>query len=1476
MGAFALCVESAARDIRSLLTLHRVHPQVHSDIQRILGSLLRKNYENMTAPVPMDLIDPPEQVCRELVNDIVENAFKTALPASDMRALEHRCVELQQDNAELKAAVEEADESVMELRAVLSDLKKAHEYMLHSYFREVLMLRSRIDDLQRQLRTRRLHTTNLAPLVSGSVSQFIPTTESPLQHFLVNTSVATGQGEPTSRSSTSPLGTPLPPSMSSDEESEADDGPVRRLLSNHISYHGEGRCADVQAQARPHALGAATVGAAPAAPPDAKGWSATPHPKYKGYSVRINVPISTAARARTPGSARSATAQKTTTFEVWSTEPDSVDAIFDYEEYLRILNGADATWMQRFTDAMDGWERGSPRHRRHSLSLRACTKSKVSFLSGSLASNPDDPLSSATLSNERVNANGFRWLLHLALEPIKHKFHMELDQLREAVQAMQQEHADQVQRIECALLTVQSRNDALLDFINTFAQQARQTLLVVARDVQARNMVELLSSGALPVAAAETVASFFTPAASAATPHVRPSLSSATASPLPHPESAQVPSASHLLRNKEWRLKPGVVLEAQEQASMMTAMNHRLGKASSVEVTRSMPHAPTNAAEEVNYYRADLGLPYWCSHPVTVHARKMFGEVQEIAASIRATRAMHFLASKESAAGGGRRVRWKVRGTADSSRHDDGDHRGCNSPPPLLKGRDSSSFYYFRDCDADDDSTLRHLVAHRRQREEWLTASVSGADGQTAADLLRELAALRMRRACDRKRLKVVQASLPQHFMKDAAASAMAEEAAVAKEMKKGAGARARATDPEPESPHLQFVSAEALLRACALQRLGRRTEQRLMQASQRIAELQRLLDLHLGHCQLKDSEDSLSWETARRLTAEGSQGLLGANGTLNLAGHLWRSPYLNDTVLDANDQQQQQRGTWAGYSRGQLMYLPIGLAMARDADGNSIGGAGAYFMLDGSVISAAPFAPFSTAASKGGQGSNEESERPAMPGRITPFVAVMEYCRGVQMGRPLGRRAGPVYLFQDHESGDYYVGDQAGRNVLKADDDTAGDAVGMRAEAGTQRPLLPMTRILFPAPMQFTAVDASSVASSVAASAAASTALHPIYLVPMAIPLSDEEAVMREGWQACHRHGHTRRDPIYYTTMTPLPLSKSYHHVVPQPGNADAVALAEAAADVAAVSYNDDSNAPVNRYLRNPPCVFQPADEAAAMMRVRSLQLQQRRGANKSFPDTAAVDSSAACAHSGLLSPDGTASSAVTPTSTLPSSVGPLSGYALSSPEAHLLGAVPLLAADWQGSGGPVAAAPLPGSSSSPPAVPLALPPSPEPGTTLAKTGHNGVQPLTKPVPHTSAAAAAAAAPASSATSFSPPLAAALVLAKERRYARLAEEAERAAQAKKLRQDSLRNRTLTRTAPNKESDVPRVPPHRLAPLSGKHPGDEVSSMLPLPADSARLQSQMRPAKLALTPPPPSLRWREVNGGGLNAWNLSSDDGDAA
>ncbi|GET91970.1 hypothetical protein, conserved [Leishmania tarentolae] len=1472
MGTFSLCVESAARDIRSILVLHRVHPQVRTDVQRVLGSLLRKHHENMASPLPVDEVDAPEKVCQELVHDLVKDIFKTALPASDMRALERRCAALQQDNAEVRAAADKAEKRVVEMREMLSNLKRAHEYMLHSYFKEVLMLRCRIDDLQRQSRARRLHAMTVAPLVAGSVAPTVHTADLQLQHFLVNAGVCAERRESVTQLSTSSLRSQPLTSGTSDEDSEADNESLSGRFSRNISLDEEGCFADVQGRTSSAASGTATADTAPLILPDAKKSSTAAHLKRKCFNIRINIPSNTLARARKQRSPHGAMTQRTTSLDVWSaTERDSVDAIFDYEEYLRILNGGDSAWDRRFKDAADDSDRGSPTHRRHSVSVHTRMKSKVRFLYDSLTSNPDDLSSSAALWSERPENKGFRWLLHLALEPIKHEFHMELDQLREAVITMQREHADQVSLIQDALVTVQSRNNALLDFIIKFAQQTRHTLSVVARDVQARNMVELLSNGELPVSEAEAIASFFTLRTSKATPPEQPSPSSTAASQLCHSESAQVPSAPHFSCNKQWRLRPDMALRMQEQGPMMAVTNRRLGKARTVAMTQSTSHAPTNAAEEVNYYRADLGIPYWRSHPVTLYAQKMFRELQEMASSIRATRAMRFFASGDSAPGDRRWVQGKLRGNMDSSSHDGGDHHALNSPPSLLKDQESAPFHYFSDLGVNGDSALRYLSAHRRLREEWLKAPVTGAGGQTAKDLLGELAGLRMRRACDQKRLLRAQAALPQHREKDAATSAVSEETAVAKGITKETATSS--TDAKSESSHLHFCSPEELLRDFALKRLGTRTQERLMQTSQRITELQHLLDLHCGHWQLKDSEDSLSGETARRVMDEESQGLLCDNDPLKLAGHLWRSPYLNDILLDANDQKQQhKRDIAAGDSRVQLMYVPIGRAEGRDADGNSVGGAGAYFMLDGSTISAAPFAPLWTAANKGGEVSKEESDRPAMTHRITPFVAVMDYCRGVQMGRPLGQRAGPVYLFQDHESGDYYVGDQAGRKVLKADTNAAGETAGVRAEADTQRPLLPMTRILFPAPTQSTADDTTEEASSEVTSGAASAALRPIYLVPMAIPLSDEEAVIQEGWQACHRHGHTRSDPVYYTTTAPLPLSTSYHHAVPQPGNSDAVALAETVANAAVGAYNGDGTASVNRYFHNPPCVFQPADEASAMMRVRSVQLQQRQGASKSVADTVAMKNSAGCAHSDSPSPDIMASSTVTPTSVLPSSVSPLPGYALSPPELHVLGAMPLLSADWQGIQSPVEVASLPGSSSSRAAAPLATCSSTEPDSTPAKARHDSVPPFPEPVLSTSAAAVTV--PGSSATGSCPRLTAALVRAKERRNARIAVEAERAEQAKMLRQVSLRNQTLTRTTPNKASDAPRILQHRLVPLSSKHPGDEMPSMLPLPADSAKLQKQMCPAKHSLMPLPPSSRWREMSGGGLNAWNLNIHDGD--
>ncbi|KAG5469502.1 hypothetical protein LSCM1_02724 [Leishmania martiniquensis] len=1468
MGAFALCVESAARDIRSLLTLHRVHPQVQSDVQRVLGSLLRKSYESMVVPVPTELGESPEQVCRALLDSILENAFQVALPASDMRALERRCIDLEEENAELKVAADDADKSVEEVQEVLSDLKKAHDYMLHSYFREVLMLRCRIDDLQRQLRTRRAYSTSVAPALGTKAAPFIHTMELPSQPLCVNTNASTGQSELTGRQSGLELAllsnTPLPTCGSSDEDTDADDDFAHRRLSTQSSLAGEGREADAHARMNPFLHSTATGGAARSAPVDGKGWSTIPRRRRKCRNVRITFPGSPPSDAPTSALPRVVAVENTVMLEVLRTpETDSVDAIFDYEEYIRILNGEDGAWTERFANVMDDSARRSAPRSCRPVRMRTRSRSEVYYLDGSPTAHLHHPLVLAALSRERAKANGFQWLLHLALEPIKHRFQVELDEVRHMVQAMQREHAGQMQLIQRALMVVQSRNDALLDFLNTFAEQALQTLSVVASDVQAQSMADILFGGALPVAAAEEVASFFAPGAAPAASQERPSASSMAASPPPtphlslpsHGESDPEPTMLHLLRRRKWRLKPGVALQAQEQAAAMAAMDHRLGRAGRRKVTHMLPLDPTSSAEEVNYYRADLGLPYWSSNPVISHAQRAFGRLQEVAARIRATRVMQLVQPTVRAAGGDHHVRWKGESTTASSGLDDRNHHGRSSPPPLSDEKGNCPFYHFRDGGADEESSSGRFAAYRRFQDEWRTAPVRGADGRTAADLLRELAGLRMRRACDQKRLEVAQASLSQNLQRGAPAATGA---------KGSAGA-------EREGASLQFSSPQEALRALALQQLNTRTQTRLSRTSQRIAEIQRLLDLHLASYLVRSSSDSLPRGMAWRIAEEGSEGVLRASGTSTRVGQLWSSPYLNDTLLDANDQQQLQRGAYKGDARGQLMHVPIGMARARNPDGKEAGEAIMFSALGGSTASPAPSALSSARARKEGGGSGEEAGPPAMEHRITPFVAVMEYCRGVQLGRPLGQRAGPVYLFQDHGSGDYYVGDETGRNVLQAVD-AAGDArVAMQAGADTQRSLLPMTRILYPAPMRIISKSDTSESSSVASTEVAIGALHPIYLVPMAIPLSDEDAVVREGWQACHRHGHARSDPIYYTTVAPLPLSKSYHHVVPQQGSADSVAPAKAAAGASAAGCSGDNGAPVNRYLSSPPRVFQPADEAASMLRVRSVTLQRRHTSNRFFPDTAVTGSDSASARSGFPSLGIANSSTVARAATLPSLGGPLSGDVVPSTEGHLLGANPSPAADRRGSPGTAAAAPLPGSSSSPAAKALTLLPSPELSVMLTATAHDSAPALAK-----AKLPASSAAPVSCATDSSPPFPAALVLAKEGRSARFADEAGHAAQPKMLCPESLRNRSLTRTAPKKEGDVQRFPPHRLAPLSSTRPGGDALFTLPLPADSARLQRQMLMEKYSLVPPLPS-RQCKVNRRGIDTWNLNdSDDDDAA
>lgn len=1573
MGAFTLCVESATRDIHSLLTLHRVHPQVRTDIQRILGGLLRKSYENMTVSFSKELTESSEHVCRALVESVVDDIFKTALPASDMRALDRRCINLEQENAELREIAAEADKRVAAAQEVLCDLKQAHDYMLHSYFREVLVLRCRIDDLQRQVRSRRAFSVSASPPLGGGGGggggQPGTTMESQLQHFCFNTNIAAGlAGSDASRrqslASTTPPLLSAGPRRGSDEPDDSSNSsfPGPPLSATRVGPH-TADAGSMPADGDPYAATLMQrLGADGQSRQSPQPSSALPSSARKGRNVRVTSPMERQTRVPSPSGLppRGVTMQTvTTTTEVVSTPTEqvqhSVDAIFDYEEYVRILNGEQGEWSRRFVGLAGDPEReGGLRARRLSTRLRTLARAEVYLMdngqwhgggagtasgdgggvggadAGGPSSRPhgslrfsSDVASATDRAREQAKATGFRWLLHLALEPIQFKFHTELEKVRRAVRDMQQMHAEQIQVIQRSLLFLQSRNDGLLDFLNTYVAETQQTIALLAQDAQAQTMMELLAIGAQPPPDAEKVSNFFKFGAepsSAGALRSRPPLALSTAALLSSVEASAeegLDKSPLTARRKLWRRKPAVVLQEQELAARMEEMTQRLGRSGSRrKQPSSPPRAPTSAADEENFYRADLGLPCWNAHPVTVHAQQVFTELQQVAATMRTARVRQLVAMEEGLASERRRVRFGSQSRAGSYGPEGRRGGARRSPPPAGQhGSRGSSIFYFRSSTADqlhgeENHSLSSQAGHRRLRDVWRTSAVYGASGKTGADLLRELVDLRMRRACDQKRLKAVVAALPLQFRRDAAAAVSERAAAAAatlrtKRPKKsnadgdGAAAAAVALAAEEAASRAAaqalFSSPEEVLRTRALHDLRTRTQHRMDVTSLRIAELQRLLDLHFDEFLEELEDDSVDSEAARQIAAEEVQGLFRVNGELKEAGNLWSSPYLNDAVLDANSRQPRPQP--------RIVYRPIGLAGAQDADGYATGGAGACLVFEGAVVSAAPFAASADARARmagamdGAGGSLAGAA--ALPEGTLPYVAVMDYCRGVQLGRPLGGRGGPVYLFQDATTGDFYVGDQDGRNVLLGpeaitpSEEGAGVQVGNEggagaaaatattaaATGGVRRPLLPMTRIIFPAPASIASTSAATTAA--ASDGTATPGLQPVFLVPMGLPLSDDAAVVREGWQASHRHGHTRSDAIYHPTMAPVPLSTSYHHVVPQP----ALFAADAAVLQAARSAGAGA-ASLNRYLYAPPRVFRPPDETAAMVQVRSLSLHSR---NPSTPATL-VGSAAtpladaalantypgAVAHAGAdkagaasdsATPGATASLAATPTG--PSSLGPL-----SSPEAQLAAGTAAVSHGWPPSSASAAVPPLALhlalSPSTLGAGPAHLPPSP---ATAAATAATAAPSPT--LPTASAPLPPATSQAASATATAPSLAAALLQAKEQRSTRLAEEAARAAHARSLRQDTLRNRPVQRASHKSEDDVPCGAPHRLVPLgSSTGPGDPLP-LLPHPANSARMQRQLRPEKYSLTPPPPFSRWRDMNGAGASAWNLNEGETDS-
>lgn len=149
MGNFTLLVENTARDVHSLLVLHKVHPKVVGDVRRHMNLLVERSYEEMALLTPCNQ-ESSTEICRAIATDILRQALQVGLPKAELGRAERRVAEKDQIIFELRERAEQAEMALEIVEHSKKEFRRAHIFMLQSYFREVLILRNRLEEVKQQ------------------------------------------------------------------------------------------------------------------------------------------------------------------------------------------------------------------------------------------------------------------------------------------------------------------------------------------------------------------------------------------------------------------------------------------------------------------------------------------------------------------------------------------------------------------------------------------------------------------------------------------------------------------------------------------------------------------------------------------------------------------------------------------------------------------------------------------------------------------------------------------------------------------------------------------------------------------------------------------------------------------------------------------------------------------------------------------------------------------------------------------------------------------------------------------------------------------------------------------------------------------------------------------------------------------------------------------------------------------------------
>ncbi|RNF05122.1 hypothetical protein TraAM80_04852 [Trypanosoma rangeli] len=505
MGKFQLCIESTVREVNSLLVFHNVHPQVRADVQRRLQRLVYRIQDYMGTLAP-GYCESAEDVCAAVVQKVVDDTLRNVLPGVELVLEEKRSAALQQRTRDLEMELCKSERRCSELEEVLERFRKAHQLMLRCYFREVLVLRYKLQEALWRRRTHGRRAQSAQPYShiqesqSRSAFSVVPGSQGP---DLGDALAALPQSQNMSLSEdTADVSASL---VVCDVVTFPD---AQSVVANETGHDitlslvtSKGATAVPTTTVKPVSGNPATLFAELLQPPptlatttstvvNADMTADTPKVSVKSNSNSKKIHASAVKRNL---DTKSRNVQTVGTQTVPFMGDDSVDAIFDYERYIQQLNssqrrGSESSFESEMaTLSVKKFALKSPRGQQEAgFQLMRQRLMEAWERAGSAAWKHPINRGGLSTSSSRPNIS--------SMDLMREVFLMDLTEIHQGVQKLQEQHFKDMTELQNAMRSIESQVEILLGFFGTYAEEVSRLAVALSSDEGTAND---MSNGAL-------------------------------------------------------------------------------------------------------------------------------------------------------------------------------------------------------------------------------------------------------------------------------------------------------------------------------------------------------------------------------------------------------------------------------------------------------------------------------------------------------------------------------------------------------------------------------------------------------------------------------------------------------------------------------------------------------------------------------------------------------------------------------------------------------------------------------------------------------------------------------------------------------------------------------------------------------------------------------------------------------------------